>query len=333
MEEWNSLYGRLTEIAHFVQSSPETNPYVKEKYAKLADPSIGQKIYRQLSYELKFGEMTIRPGNRVLDAGCGSGIYSVLFALNGAHVLSVDYDERTTKSLDQVVQEFSLPITVKKADLSKPDPVIRSWTADRIFCSEAISHFHDTLGFVSEASFVLQPGGKILIADWNNGANPWVRKEIYDMWERSEIGPFTIGTFPQNSNLPYVFRRWMIITNLCPDLSDEEVFQLGLRTSGVGGEELKQAILDYSDSRVMPDSTFARKNSVRQPERGQLNEEPLNPKTLVHMFKRLGVKSRALPYYGYGRSHLMPWANTIGRYLGYPALLLCRKYLVVGTKS
>jgi hypothetical protein len=173
----------------------------------------------------------------------------------------------------------------------------------------------------------------VLISDWNNGANPLVRRAIHRQWTLSERGPFTTESFPQGTSLPYLFRRWMIIRRSFPLLGDDEVFQLGMRTSGRGGRDLLAICRAYEEHRRLPEFIHRPDTSQRRPEDAQTNEEPLDPRGVARILSGVGVPARARPHFGHGRIRLLPAINALAAKLAPWAIRIAPAYLVVGAKK
>jgi SAM-dependent methyltransferase len=230
------------------------------------------------------------------------------------------------------VEAESLPIRAQCGDVATTS--IPGDSVDVVFCNEAISHFHDWRAFLVEVARVLRPGGRLVIADWNNGANAWVRRSIRREWRESEVGPFLADRFsPGQRSAPYLFRRWMILRREFPELGDESVFQLGLRTSGSGGEELRGAAREYLRTGKLPDRIYRNGTSPRRPEDGQRHEEPVDPREIVRILRGVGVESFARPHFGFSRSALLPLVNRVAAGFGNLPLLFAPKYRVYGRKS
>lgn len=322
---------RFVAMRDFVGVEPDSTEYFAGKYRMLADEATGSHLWNLLRYELETAGVRIE-GARVLDAGCGSGFYSVMFAAMGAgRVLGYDYFPENVRQLERLARRFELPIEVRHGDVSRTGEPDGSF--DFIYCTEAISHIHDPIAFLAEAVRLLAAGGVLLVADGNNGANPLTKRAVHRTWLRSELGPFRASDLPPGSNLPVLFRRWMRIHRNHPHLSDEEVFQLGLRTAGIGGQELDAACRRYSQTGVLPDRAYEPGMSQRRPEDGQLNEEPLDPRDLARRLREAGLAVRIRPHFGFARSPLLPILNGFAERFAPLAVRACARYLVIGSKA
>ncbi len=116
-----------------------------------------------------FDLLDVKPGDIVLDAGCGEGRHSFEFIARGADVLSMDMDMESLRKTRYVLAEInenkpgyqdgSYQVHIGDA-LRLP---FRDETFDRIICSEVMEHVDDDNLACNELSRVLKKGGKIAI--------------------------------------------------------------------------------------------------------------------------------------------------------------------------
>jgi ubiquinone/menaquinone biosynthesis C-methylase UbiE len=108
----------------------------------------------------------VRPGDRVIDLGCGVGLVSVPLAERGARVLAIDGNEVLASRLNKTTRERPLPgleVLLRPIDsLSLP-----ARSADLIVSSYALHRLRDAdKQRVVEAAFQwLKPGGTFMVAD------------------------------------------------------------------------------------------------------------------------------------------------------------------------
>ncbi|XP_050378032.1 uncharacterized methyltransferase At1g78140, chloroplastic [Argentina anserina] len=102
-------------------------------------------------------------GGSIIDASCGSGLFSRLFAKSGlfSHVVALDYSENMLKQCyDFIEEEENFPkenITLVRADISRL-PFATS-SIDAVHAGAAIHCWPSPTGAVAEISRVLRPGG------------------------------------------------------------------------------------------------------------------------------------------------------------------------------
>lgn len=101
---------------------------------------------------------------RVLDLGCGAGHTAIALAPRAAHVTAVDITpEMLGVASDLAARKGITNVTFERQDAtSLPYPDTRF---DVVASRVAAHHYHDVRAFVSEASRVLKPGGRLLLAD------------------------------------------------------------------------------------------------------------------------------------------------------------------------
>lgn len=110
--------------------------------------------------------VNVRPGDRVVDLGCGTGTLSLPLAERGARVLAVDVSPAMIARLKDYAAERSLAsldgLATPIEDLSMP-----AGSADLIVTSYALHHLRDTdkAALVRAAYQWLRPGGTLVVAD------------------------------------------------------------------------------------------------------------------------------------------------------------------------
>jgi len=117
--------------------------------------------------------LAAREQPRVMDAGCGFGNYSMLFATAGAEVIGADLRpdrlDAARRRLEHYTQStgIALPVRYERADLT------REWGApvDLVWVYNALSHIDPLDTFLRAVRDHLRPGGVLVVGDIN-GAHP-----------------------------------------------------------------------------------------------------------------------------------------------------------------
>jgi ubiquinone/menaquinone biosynthesis C-methylase UbiE len=106
----------------------------------------------------------VRPGERVLDLGCGAGRFTRALREAGADVIGVELAEAALErarrnvpgaDLRRVAPDGSLPLGHQEVDL--------------VWCSEVLEHVPDTVAFLTETRRVLRRGGRLLVTVPDHG--------------------------------------------------------------------------------------------------------------------------------------------------------------------
>ncbi len=101
----------------------------------------------------------VRPGQRVLDVGCGEGAFAAELARAGAQVIGIDVAEEPLRRAR--LRDPSLDLRLLDADgpWGLPDA-----SFDVVWAGEVIEHVVDTARWLSELRRVLRSGGTLLLS-------------------------------------------------------------------------------------------------------------------------------------------------------------------------
>ena len=105
-----------------------------------------------------------RPGERVLDLGCGAGRFVAALRDAGAEPVGVEIAAAALERARRNVPGADLRLV--EPDGSLP---LGHGEVDLVWCSEVLEHVPDTVGFLTEARRVLKPGGRILVTVPDHG--------------------------------------------------------------------------------------------------------------------------------------------------------------------
>jgi ubiquinone/menaquinone biosynthesis C-methylase UbiE len=105
----------------------------------------------------------VKPGERVLDLGCGAGRFVAALREAGAEPVGVELAdaalERARRNVPgadfRLVADGSLPLGHGEIDL--------------VWCSEVLEHVPDTIALLTEVRRVLKPGGRLLVTVPDHG--------------------------------------------------------------------------------------------------------------------------------------------------------------------
>ena len=109
--------------------------------------------------------LDVRPGHRVLDAGCGEGRHCFGVLERGAHVIGVDLDRASLRPAvgglrERAAQLGSLGAMLQGDAFHLP---FADETFDRVICAEVMEHVHDYRGAARELARVTRPEGVVAV--------------------------------------------------------------------------------------------------------------------------------------------------------------------------
>lgn len=100
--------------------------------------------------------VSAKPGDRILDAACGTGRYCKYFKESGADVIGIDFSEGMLS-----VARSNLPdIEFINADLTEPLP-FPDGMFNKVNCAQTLKHLVKIHPTLSEFARILRPEGKI----------------------------------------------------------------------------------------------------------------------------------------------------------------------------
>ena len=151
----------------------------------------------------------IKPGIRVLDAGCGVGSDSILCSILGADVVGVDLSEErlavANKRAKFYQSNLSRPLNCQfyaQSVFDLPD----NDNYDIIWSRQSISHIEPADKFIELAYSHLKEGGKLIVND-SNDLNPYVYIQT-KIAQRREGGTYTTTKNPRTGeDVPYARER------------------------------------------------------------------------------------------------------------------------------
>lgn len=99
-----------------------------------------------------------------LDAGCGSGVYSILLVEAGYNVISINIDEEEIKRAETWAKSRGVSDSIEFRIQDIRNIHIPESTFDLILCSEVLEHIDDSFNGAKELHRVLVKGGKAIIS-------------------------------------------------------------------------------------------------------------------------------------------------------------------------
>ena len=136
---------------------------------------------------IRFDELDLAPGDRVLDVGAGFGRHVFECARRGADVVALDYAEdevmETRATLGAMVDGDEIKIErflgVLRGDATRLPFADGSF--DVVITSEVLEHIQDDVGAISEMVRVLKPGGTFAatVPSWFPEKINWMLSDEY----------------------------------------------------------------------------------------------------------------------------------------------------------
>lgn len=146
-----------------------------------------------------FDRLGLRPGERVLDMGCGAGRHAFEMFRRGADVVAFDQDgDELAAVLDLfgAMREagevpFGAEADIKQGDaLSLPFP---DGEFDRVVAAEVLEHIPDDVAAMAELARVLRPGGTLAVTvpRWLPERICWALSDAYHEVEGGHVRVYT----------------------------------------------------------------------------------------------------------------------------------------------
>ncbi|MBI4302320.1 MAG: class I SAM-dependent methyltransferase [Chloroflexi bacterium] len=234
-------------------------------------------------------------GGRVLDIGCGFGLRLLCYYLLGSGLSTgIDVSQEMVSTARVILKRFSdCAINIEQGDFLTYSLPPSSFAV--VTMIEAISHIRDTKSLLEKIKDVLEDGGTLYIQDGNNDLFPLSRIRTRREWRRSEYGPIDKDMVQYGRAVDKVSAlegRKRIIQESFPILDGKTVTELAIKTRGLWGEEIRQAVGQFLETgKVASRKSFLGIN----PYTGEFPELGFSPFQLIGQLRSLGFQCRLLP--------------------------------------
>jgi ubiquinone/menaquinone biosynthesis C-methylase UbiE len=166
-------------------------------------------------------------GKSVLDAGCGTGIFSIIFARNGAgRVIGIDISPGSLETARTLKTRFA----VDNAEFRLQDMLglpFADGSFDIVWAWGTVHHTTDPFRAISELIRVLRPGGSLFLAVYKRTKVTFIHEVIRK----------TLIRTPR--------RTWTALSKIMAFFLSPVVFFFKKREKSRKGEKLEELILDW----------------------------------------------------------------------------------------
>ena len=138
-----------------------------EKYDRWFTTPLGSLV-KEYEKELVLELLSPSQGERILDAGCGTGVFTLDILAAGAHIVGLDISMPMLLSAEHKAQGY--PLLLTRGDMmSLPFP---DCTFDKAVSVTALEFIQDAKSAVKELFRVTRHGGSVVVATLNS-LSPW----------------------------------------------------------------------------------------------------------------------------------------------------------------
>ena len=170
-----------------------------ESYAALVDTKPHNAYYERPATLSLLPDVS---GKRVLDAGCGPGVYAEWLAGRGAEVVAVDVNE---KMIHLARERLGTSVQVIQADLARPLDFLADRSFDLVLSPLALDYVRDWRAVFGEFHRLLRPGGHLVFSTGHPAADFFVHHDAGNYFE-TELVDYEWTGFGTPVRVPF-YRR------------------------------------------------------------------------------------------------------------------------------
>jgi SAM-dependent methyltransferase len=122
-------------------------------------------------------------GKRLLDLGCGIGIYSLELSHRRVRTIGIDVNHERVRAADRMARDMGLSCRFLVADAERLP--LRESSFDSVLCSEVLEHVQNDSSALKEMSRVLKPFGTLHLSTTADSA---LTREIEEHMDHARCG-------------------------------------------------------------------------------------------------------------------------------------------------
>jgi ubiquinone/menaquinone biosynthesis C-methylase UbiE len=153
--------------------------------------SIGQLV-KKVEGELLFDLIKPNPGDLILDAGCGTGVFTLDLLHVGCHIIGIDLSMPMLARAKQKARGY--PFRIVRADLLSLPFSENSF--DKVISVTALEFIEDGRGAIDELFRVTKRGGSLVVATLNS-LSPWALQRKAEARQKHTIFERAIFRSPE----------------------------------------------------------------------------------------------------------------------------------------
>jgi ubiquinone/menaquinone biosynthesis C-methylase UbiE len=135
--------------------------------------------------------LDVQPTDRVVDLGCGTGLFSIRLAERAGQVICVD---PSAEMLGQLPDNDALiPLQASAEEIVSGVKRIPETTVDAVLVKEAIHHVRDPATVISGLAGMLAPGGRLLVVMLPTTISYPLFRGALELFERLQPDPRVIA--------------------------------------------------------------------------------------------------------------------------------------------
>jgi ubiquinone/menaquinone biosynthesis C-methylase UbiE len=141
-----------------------------ERYEQWFTTPIG-KLVKAKEAELVLRLLDLKPGEKILDAGCGTGIFTLDYLERGVEVVGLDISRPMLRMAGAKAADY--PFDAIRGDMLYLP--FKEGAFDRVVSVTALEFIADGRRAIAELFRVTRPGGRVVVATLNS-LSPWAAR-------------------------------------------------------------------------------------------------------------------------------------------------------------